>query len=407
MGRRSMKIRPFKALRPTEQNVERVASPPYDVMNRAEALQMTQGRPQSFLRIIRAETEMDSSVDAHDPAVYKKAAANLHEFIEQGIMVREKEPSLYVYSQTMGSHTQYGLVAVCSTLDYDNGLIKKHENTIEAKEQDRSKHVDILNANTGPVFLMYKGRPAVDQCIQREIEAAPLFHFTADDGIVHSVWSVRHRDECVSAFEGIEAFYIADGHHRAASAARVGRQRTKTSGDGEHNWFLSVVFPAEQLNILAYNRCVRLPEGLDTATLMNRIEKRFTVTECPSPGDVGPGEVDLYLDGRWRRISLGEEACVDPVKMLDVSRLQDGILQPLLGIEDPRTSDRIAFVGGIRGTKELERLVGSGLYDVAFAMHPVAPEDIMNVADAGLNMPPKSTWFEPKLRSGLFVHTLD
>ncbi len=406
-----MKIKAFRALRPAPDKVEQVASVPYDTINSDEARELAVGKPWSFLHVIRPEIDLPRDCDVHDDAVYAKGAENFLRFQEEGALIREAEPCLYLYRQKMGDHVQRGIVACCHVDAYDQNQILKHEKTRQDKEDDRTRHVKTLHANAGPVFLTYRDSAAVDQQVEDIERGEALYHVESPDGVDHTVWRVSGASELIDAFESIPCAYIADGHHRSAAAARTARElrdaNSNHTGDEEYNWFLTVLFPATQLQILPYNRCVHDLNGLTEAELLVAVRARFRVTEMVPSVPSGPCRASMYLGGKWYGLSWDAPDTGDPVAALDVSYLQDHLLSPILGIEDPRTSDRIDFVGGIRGPEELERLVDSGKGAVAFSLYPVMVEQMMDIADADRIMPPKSTWFEPKLRSGLLVHTLD
>jgi len=385
-----------------------VASLPYDVVNRAEAKELAGDNRNSFLHVVRAEIDLLDSVDAYDDAVYEQAKKNLHEMVERGVMERESEPCLYVYQQQMGEHKQRGVVAVCHIEDYENDLIKKHEKTRQAKEDDRTRLNMRLRAHPGPVFLTYPDESAVTALVDQAVTGAPFFQFTAPDGVGHTVWRIPGGSEVVEAFRNVPCFYVADGHHRSASAARVGRELREANpnhtGEEDYNWFLNVLFPASELKVLPYNRFVSRIPGRSVEEFLADAGRTIPITENAAPSPDSVGKVSMYLDGRWYGLDLTGIPASDPISELDVSKLQDNILSPLLGIEDPRTSDDIEFIGGIRGTQELEKRVDAE-GGVAFSMYPVTVNQLMAIADAGQIMPPKSTWFEPKLRSGLFVNT--
>jgi len=357
----------------------------------------------------RAEIDCPPGTDIHSDAVYAKAVENFHRLQASGVLVRESMPCVYIYQQQMGSHTQTGVAAVCHIEDYENDLIKKHEKTRKDKEDDRTRLVGDLSANTGPIFLTYREDPAIDQLVRTATATAPTFNFTAPDGIRHTVWRVVDPGGIVSALGRVPCAYVADGHHRTASAVRVGRERREANprhtGEEDYNWFLAVLFPANQLQILPYNRAVHDLNGHTEESFRRAVEERFVVTGEGVDVPPGPGHVCLYLGGRWTTLRCPAPSSPDPVSALDVSILQDQLLSPLLGIDDPRTSQRIDFIGGIRGTGELERRVNDGRAAVAFSMAPTTVQQLMDIADAHQIMPPKSTWFEPKLRSGLFIHT--
>jgi len=405
-----MKIRAFKGLRPDPQHAAKVASLPYDVVNTSEARELAQGNPHSFLHVVRAEIDLPEGTDLYSDPVYTKAKENLDQLQATGALVREEAPSLYVYQQVMDGHKQKGLVSVCHIEDYLNDLIKKHEKTRPQKEDDRTKLNATLNAHPGPVFLTYRDDETINASIDQITQEEPLIDFTAPDGVQHTVWRVAQTEALVSAFADIPFSYVADGHHRSASAARVGAERKANNpnhtGEEDYNWFLAVNFPASQLKILPYNRLVFDLNGHSEEDFLERVKSVATVTEDVDPSPNQVGKVSMYFNNRWYGLEFAPDESLDPVSRLDISRLQDSILSPILGIEDPRTSDRIDFIGGIRGTEELEKRVHNGDGPVAFSMYPVTIGQLMDIADAGATMPPKSTWFEPKLRSGLFVHTI-
>ncbi|MGE0359959.1 MAG: DUF1015 domain-containing protein [Vicinamibacterales bacterium] len=399
-------IAPFAALRPTPAAVGRVAAVPYDVVNSAEAAALADGEPLSFLRVSRPEIECPPGTPIYSDAVYAKAADNFDRLRRAAPLVVEDAPSLYVYRLTMGAHVQTGVAAAFSVDEYARDLIKKHEKTRPDKEDDRTRHILTLRAQTGPVFLTYKTSAAVDAVVARVVQGAPLFDFTAVDGIRHEVWraAARDTDALVAAFAGVPALYIADGHHRAASAWRT-HQALAAEGPGEHERFLAVAFPDQQMQVLPYHRVVRDLQGRGADAFRAALAERFTLTAGGPASPARRGQVAMYLAGAWWTIDFGPvPAGLAPDAALDVSRLQDGVLTPLLGIADVRTDKRIDFVGGIRGTGELERLVNGGEFAVAFSLYPVAVDDLMRISDAGGIMPPKSTWFEPKLRDGVLSH---
>lgn len=387
-----------------------MACVPYDVVNREEAAREAEGKPDSLMRVDRAEIELPADTDPYSDAVYARALANFRGLQERGVLVREPEPVLYAYRQVMGEHAQTGLVAVCHIGDYENDLIKKHEKTRKDKEDDRTRLIGTLRADTGPVFLTYRGDSAIDAAVAEAEAGGPCFDFTAPDGIRHTVWRIRDAGVLPALFaERVPVAYVADGHHRTASAVRVGQELRAANpahdGTEEYNWFLAVLFPANQLRILPYNRLVKDLNGLTPESLIAGVRKHFAVEPNAAPEPPKPGCIAMYLGGKWYGLQWDPATGADPISRLDVSALQDRILAPLLGIEDPRTSKRIEFVGGIRGTGELVSKVDGGEATVAFSMFPTTVEQLMDIADAGQIMPPKSTWFEPKLRSGLFVHT--
>lgn len=408
-------IKPFAAVRPEQKKAERIAALPYDVYNRQEAKAIAAKNPESFLKIDRAETQLDDTVDIYDEKVYQKAHDTLWEMIEDGSFFREKKNCYYIYELTMDGRVQTGITACASIDDYQNGVIKKHENTREDKEIDRIHHVDTCNAQTGPIFLAYRSNAVINQIVDEVKQEAAEYDFVAEDGIRHRVWVIS-KDEQIAgmeqAFDGIGEMYIADGHHRAASAVKVGLKRRKEypgyDGTEEFNYFLSVLFPDEQLMIMDYNRVVKDLNSMSEDAFLERVSEIFDVTPILQ-GDKKParkGCCSMYLKKNWYCCQMKpEDIPKDPVGSLDVSVLQNKLLEPVLGITDPKTDKRIDFVGGIRGMEELERRCNTDCA-AAFAMYPTSIEELFAVADAGLLMPPKSTWFEPKLRSGLFIHTL-
>jgi|SoiMetStandDraft_5_1073268.scaffolds.fasta_scaffold00439_4 uncharacterized protein (DUF1015 family) len=399
-------LAPFRALRPASSVAARVAAVPYDVVNTDEALALA-GDPLSFLHVSRAEIDFPEGTSPYGDDVYAQAVANFERLKKEAPLQLEDTPALYVYRQRMGAHSQVGLAGCFGVDDYDRGVIRKHEHTRRDKEDDRTRHLLALRAQTGPVFLTYRSRPAVDALISRAITAASLYDFTASDGVQHTMWKVDPFEEhqLVVAFDAVPALYIADGHHRAASAARARKQLAGAAGiRGDWDWFLAVAFPDDQLQILPYNRIVRDLAGMTPDSFMRTLQDRFMIADGPA-SPARRGDVSMFLEGRWHTIALGEApATATPAERLDVTRLQDAILAPLLGIGDVRTDKRIDFVGGARGTAELESRVGSGDASVAFSLYPVDVQDLMAITDAGGIMPPKSTWFEPKLRDGLLSH---
>ena len=400
-----MKINAFKAIRPTAELAAQVASVPYDTINRFEAAKLAENNPYSFLRIIRAEIELSSSVDLHDDKVYKHSAENLEKFINNGTLITEDEPTFYIYRQIMNGHSQSGIVCCCHIDDYENNIIKKHEHVLPEKVADRTHLIKELNANTGPIFLTYRDQSQIDKLVIEEERAEPLFDFTSEDAVQHTVWKVSDCELLYRYLGEVPVAYVADGHHRAASAVSVGLERkaanSEHNGDEEYNWFVSVLFPATQLNVLSYNRAIRDLNGMNPEGFLDVVKSRFNFDLQHTAEPPERGCVSMYMDGEWHTFRWGGKT-----DMLDADVLQDQLLAPLLGIEDPKTDKRISFVGGIRGTEELEKLVDSGEYAVAFSMYPVAIEQVMAVSDNDQVMPPKSTWFEPKLRSGLFIHSL-
>lgn len=383
---------------------------PYDVVDTAEARVLAAGHPHSLLHVDRAEIDLPEDADPYADIVYATARENFQRLIRDGILVRD-EPGLYLYQQEMDGRRQTGIVASCSVDDYENDIIRKHEKTRKVKEDDRTRLVDALCAHTGPIFLTFRDVPAIQRLMDQVLATTPTFDFTAEDGVSHRLWRVGESEAFVRAFSSVPLAYVADGHHRSASAWRVGRERRAANpnhtGAEAYNWMLGVLFPASHLKILPYNRVVVDLHGHTAESLLAKISESFSVVPTDSPSPSGPGNVHTYLAGRWHRISWDHSAIADPVESLDVSVLQNRLLSPLLGIDDPRTSDRIDFIGGIRGTGELERRVNAGVAAIAFSMFPVTVDQLMAIADAGQIMPPKSTWFEPKLRSGLVIQTFE
>lgn len=408
-------VKPFCAVRPRQDIAARVAALPYDVYNRAEAKVETKREPLSFLCIDRAETQLGDDVDTYDPQVYRKAASLMKKRIDDNTFVQDGTPCYYVYELIMDGRSQTGVVGVASIDDYISGTIKKHENTRADKEVDRINHVDALSAQTGPIFLAYRGRDDIRQVLLRIKKTQPLYDFTSPDGITHRVWALRE-DKDVNAIEkafaDTDSIYIADGHHRCASAVKVGLKRRQEhpdyNGNEEFNYFLSVLFADDELMIMDYNRVVKDLNGHSAGQILEELSKLGTVEE---KDDIyrpeSKGCVGVYVENKWYKFEFDKKIIPDdPVAGLDVSVLQDRVLTPLFGIGDPRTDDRIDFVGGIRGLSELEKRV-AGDCKIAFAMYPTSIGELFAVADAGLLMPPKSTWFEPKLRSGLFIHEFE
>ncbi len=406
-----MLVKPFAAMRPVPEKAAALASVPYDVVDTAEARVLAAGNPDSFLHVSRPEIDLPDNVDIHDDTVYAQGVRAFKNLQACGTLIREDGERLYVYRQIMGSHSQTGVVACCSIDDYATNIIRKHEKTRKDKEDDRTRHCLELNANSGPVFLTYRDTAALDALVSAVQKGMPLYDFTAADGIRHTVWRVEGENRTwVEAFSQVPLAYVADGHHRAAAAFRTGQQRRAANpghtGNEAYNWFLAVLFPSTQLRILPYNRCVADLNGLTPAVFLEKVKAAFKTEQADGASPTGPREVRMRLGGTWYKLTW-DEFDADPVGRLDVSVLQDRLLAPVLGIDDPRTNTRISFVGGIRGTGELSKRVESGRDAVAFSMYPVTVEQMMDIADAGQIMPPKSTWFEPKLRSGLLVHTLD
>lgn len=404
-----LRIQAFQGLRPPPELAQEVACVPYDVVNRDEAAALAGGHPHSLLHVDRAEIDLPPGTDPYSEAVYARALENFSRLQQNGALLREDAPSLYVYQLRMGLHVQTGVVATCHIDDYENDIIKKHEKTRPDKEDDRTRLISTLSANTGPVFLTYRDDVAVNALVLEAMAGTPLCEFTAADGIIHRLWRAAAAEPLTAAFANVPASYVADGHHRTASAARVGRERREANpqhtGAEPYNWFLAVLFPASQLHILPYNRVVQDFNGHTQEAFLRAAGTVFRLQPGSSPTPERPGDIRMYLAGEWYSLAWQPATDADPISLLDVTGLQDRLLAPVLGIDDPRTSTRIAFVGGIRGTAELVRLVDSGRAVVAFSMYPTTVEQLMAIADAGQIMPPKSTWFEPKLRSGLFIHT--
>lgn len=404
-----LRIRSFQGLIPAPGLAPKVACVPYDVIDSAEAASLVQGLPESLLHVDRAEIDCPPGTDIHADAVYAKAVENFQRLQRDGILVRENAPCVYIYRQRMGEHSQTGIAAVCHIEDYENDLIKKHEKTRKDKEDDRTRLVGDLSANTGPIFLTYRDDPTLNELVSRGQNGEPITHFTAPDGVEHTVWRVSPGEEIAQAFAQVPCAYVADGHHRTASAVRVGRERRAANpqhtGLEDYNWFLAVLFPAAQLKILPYNRAVQDLNGLSPEEFLQRVGEVFRLGAKGVDKPSAPGQVAMFFQGEWTLLECPEPLSSDPVSRLDVSILQDRLLAPILGIDDPRTSKRIDFIGGIRGTGDLVRRVSSGQAAVAFSMFPTTVDQLMDIADAGQIMPPKSTWFEPKLRSGLFIHT--
>jgi len=405
-------IHPFQAVHPEPNNVQKIASLPYDVMSRSEAEEMAGNNDLNFLHVTRSEIDLPESVDPYDQQVYAKAKENYQALKSSGALQKDDTPALYIYALTWQGHTQTGIVAAASVDDYDNDVIKKHEKTRQAKEDDRTSHIVKTRAQTGPVFLTYRDRNSVDELVRKATEEQPLFNFTAEDDVEHTVWKVSEdlTKRLVSEFDKIDNLYIADGHHRAASASRAREEMAKTEGDDKnasYNRFLSVIFPAGQLQILPYNRTVKDLNGYTSESFLDALRDVMTVSKTDKTAPEKPLAFNMYLNGQWWQLSY--EKSVEGLSVadrLDVAILQNNVLEPLLNITDPRTNDRIDFIGGIRGTKELEKLVDSGDAQVAFSMYPTTVEQLIEISDAGEIMPPKSTWFEPKLRDGLFVHEI-
>lgn len=409
-------LRPFKAIRPTPDKADKVGALPYDVMNSDEAREMVKDNPYSFLHVDKAEIDLPKDTYIYDEKVYEKAKANLEKLITDGILVQDAKPMLYIYRQIMNGRAQTGLVGCTAVDDYIDNIIKKHEFTRADKEADRIHHVDTCNANTGPIFLTHRENEIVSNIVENwKSNNAPVYDFMSDDGISQTVWVIDDDstvESLVNEYAKIPYLYIADGHHRCASAVKVGEKR-RANGEydknAEFNFFLSVIFPCNELKIMDYNRVIADLNGLSSEEFIAKIGEKFTV-EKMGEEPYAPKKrhtFGMFLDGEWYCISAKSEYINenDPVECLDVSILQNNLISPVLGIDDPRTDKRIDFVGGIRGLSELERRVNEGMR-IAFSMYPTSLSELMNIADAGKVMPPKSTWFEPKLLSGLFIHRL-
>jgi len=406
-------LKPFKAYRPKLELTDKVAALPYDVMSSEEAKVMAEGNPYSFLHVDKAEIDLADDIDVHDAVVYEKASENLSKLIEDEILVQDEKKCLYIYRLIMDGRAQTGLVGCLSVDDYESGVIKIHEKTRADKEKDRIDHVRSCNAHTGPIFMTYRDQDVVNSIITEVTNSDPSCNFTSEDGVTHIVWTIADDNKInalIDAFDKIEGIYIADGHHRAAAAVAVAREKRKTSytGDEEFNYFLSVMFPSSQLKIMDYNRVVKDMNGHDIASLLNKLDETFDVEEISSL--VKPEKkysIGMYCEGKWYKLTAKEQYIDknDPIKSLDVSILQEMVLDKILDIKDPRISDRIEFVGGIRGIEYIEKLAKS-YNGIAFSMYPTTMNELMKVADNKETMPPKSTWFEPKLKSGLFIHEL-
>ena len=407
-------IKPFRALRPAPGRAAEVLAPPYDVLSSAEARERARGKPWSFLHVSKAEIDLPPATDPYDAAVYAKAAENLKAMFAAGVLIRDAAPCYYVYRLTWRGRTKTGLAAVASLADYASNRIRRHEHTTPAKEDDRVRQIEAVNAQTGPVMLGYPTAPPVDAVLNRAASGTPAFDVTADDSVRHQLWVIDDAPTIAAltqAVDALPALYIADGHHRSAAAERVAKAR---GGDGAHSYFLTVMFPQDQMTILDYNRVIRDLNGLSPDALLARLRQDYTVAVSDRAArPAAAGEVGMYLAGSWYRLTLRAEALAkaeqsaDPVERLPITLLARHVIEPLFGITDPRTDKRIDFVGGGRGLDELERLVSSGAFAVAFALYPTQMRDLMAVADAGAVMPPKSTWFEPKLADGAVSHVLD
>ena len=407
------RVKPFRAVRPTAEKAALVASVPYDVVNRDEAAELAKGNSDSFLHVVRPDIDLPPETDPYADEIYAKAAENFQRMLADGVLKQDDSESIFLYRQIMNGNSQVGVVCCCHVDDYENNLILKHEFTRPAKEDDRTRHVMALGANAGPVFLTYRDVPTLNGLVDAAIREAPLYDFTAVDGVQHTVWKVNSTAGYVAALTSVPAFYVADGHHRAASAWRAGKARREANpnhdGNEEYNWFLTVLFPAAQLNILAYNRIIKDLNGKTPEEIVDQLANVGELKETKNPVPERAGTFCVYLGGKWWQLSVPANSIdhQDAIGSLDVAILEQRVIKPIFGIEDVRTDARIDFVGGIRGTAELEKRVDSAEWAVAVSMHPTSIDQLMAVSDAGEVMPPKSTWFEPKLRSGLLVHLLD
>ncbi len=411
-------FKPFKAIRPSSEHVKAVASRPYDVLDSAEAREEVRGNNLSFLHVVKPEIDLSHDTNPYSEAVYEKGKKNFLHLRTSGVLIQDNDRSFYIYRLTMGGRSQTGLVGCCFFEEYYEGVIKKHELTRTAKENDRVKHVECLNANAEPVFFSYRGKDSIDDFVSKKIQTEPVYNFHSDDGIQHELWLVSNSDDICfieEAFRTIPFLYVADGHHRTAAAARIGQKKKENNpnhtGSEEYNFFLAVLFPEDQLKIYDYNRVVKDLNGLSSDEFVNKLKSSFEVTKIEK-SDSRPRsirEFTLYLDRRWYRLLAKNDSwdTKDPVADLDVTILSKLVLDPLLNITDLRNDNRVDFVGGIRGLSELEKRVDSKEMKAAFALYPVSMEQLLNIADAGEIMPPKTTWFEPKLRSGLFIHDLE
>ncbi len=408
-------MRPFRGLRPTNEMAEAVASPPYDVLDSDEARVIVQKNPNSFLRVVKPEVDLPPSLDVHADEVYDQGAQNLARLETDGVMVQDELPMFYIYKQVMGEHQQYGLVGCVAATDYENDRIKKHEFTRPDKENDRIRHIQTQNAQCGPVFLTYHDDEAFNTLQEKICANTPAVDFVAEDGIGHTLWVVDAAADIQSIqniFGGVDHLYVADGHHRSASGTIIAQRKREENpdhtGNEEYNYFLAVSFPKSHMLIQPYNRAVEDLNGLSPQEFLAKVGEKFEISESANPSPQSLKHISMYLNGKWLGLTpiAGSYPVDDPVKSIDASILQENLLSPVLGIHDPRTDNRIKFVGGIRGTQELEKLVNSGKFQVAFSMYPVSMDQLMAVADSGNVMPPKCTWFEPKLRSGMVVHKL-
>ncbi|MFZ2958670.1 MAG: DUF1015 family protein [Candidatus Ozemobacteraceae bacterium] len=408
-------VRPFKGIRAPKEIAHKLAALPYDVMNSEEARKMAEGNPHSFLHVTKPEIDLDPKIDLYNPKVYAKAKENFQLFLSKGYLKQDPEACFYIYKQVMDGRSQVGLMCCCTAEEYWNDTIKKHELTRADKEEDRLKHVDTINANAGPVFLTYKSKGTINSLIEKAISSSPEYDFTTSDGIRHVLWAVKDAGwgkKIIAEFAQIPVLYVADGHHRSAAASRIAKIRReknpKHTGNEEYNFFLAVLFPHNHLHIMDYNRAVKDLNGLSSEGFLKKVEEKFTIDKMSEKKPAKPTTFGMYLSGQWFKLSArpGTFDPADPVGSLDVSILQKNLLEPILAIGDPRTDKRIDFIGGIRGMSELERIVNEGKFAVCFSMYATSIEQLMAIADSGKIMPPKSTWFEPKLRSGVVIHSL-
>ena len=406
-----MRIKPFEAIRPPVDLAVEVASLPYDVGDLEDARAIADANPRSFLHVERPEVDLPDSYDTASGIDHQTAAKNLQLFLREGWLVREAAPCLYLYRITLGDHQQTGIVACCHIEDYENNIIRKHEKTKKPVEDQRTLHVQTTGAHTGPIFLLFRDQPRVAELMDEAAKGQALLDFTAIDGIHHKVWAIQDADEWVDVFASIPLSYVADGHHRTAAAVRAGTEQRAANpqhrGDEEYNWFPAALFPASHLKVLAYNRTIKDLNGLTPQAFLEKVQGLFTVTESAVTAPERPGTVSMYLAGRWYQLTWTPDVNADPVSALDVSVLQSRLLGPVLGIDDPRTNSRIEYAGGFDSVERIVKRVDTGRAAVAFSVHPTTVDQLMAIADADQIMPPKSTWFEPKLRSGLFVHALD
>jgi len=409
-------VRPFKGLRPKKELVEKVATPPYDVLSSDEAREKVKGNPYDFLYVTKPEVDLEKGINLYDEKVYKKAAENFKKFIKNKILIQDNEDYYYVYKQIMGSQSQIGFVAVSSVAEYEHEKIKKHELTREAKEIDRTKHILSLNAQAGPVFLVYKSINGLNSILENVSSKEPEYDFESEDGVRHIFWVVRDKqliNDIKNNFKSIPKLYIADGHHRSAAASRVKKEKKKNNsnhnGDEEYNYFLTVIFPHDQMNIMAYNRVIKDLNNLDIDSFFKKVKANFNIEKTDKQKPEKKHEIIMYINKNWYKLmpkprTFDEK---DPVDNLDVHILQNNLIDPILGIKNVRKDQRIDFIGGIRGTGYIKKLVDNNKFKVGFSLHPTSINDLINVADADRIMPPKSTWFEPKLRSGIIIHLLD